>query len=1753
MSSRSVSSVVNDKKHQAKAIGSSTADYKITSGDPYIEEQLLKKNAAGSVPLLLEKFENVHLQLGLARNARLGPSFGLDSKRLTMELHAQSSTRLKIEIENAHKQAWKVPQSIVPRHPPRIPFDHRQSDQTLDYSVVWNDPNSFAFTVLRKESGEKLFDTSSLGLTMKDQYIEFSTRLAGGNAGRAANLYGLGENVGPLRHEPGTTTTLWARDSPCKPETNLYGCHPFYMEILPSGSAHGVLLLSSNGMDIVISPQGDQLTYKVIGGTIELYIFTGPTPQQVIQQYTELIGRSCMIPYYAQGFHICRWGYDTLEKVKDVVSNFKDNSLPLEAMWVDIDYMKDYKCFTFDEERFPPKQLSKYVEELHAQDQHIVMILDPGIKVQYQPGLYEPYDEGVAKNLFIKRRVTKPEETEDGTKYHAGDLVDFVGKVWPGKTTFPDWFHPDTQAYWTKYITEWCRQVPLDGIWIDMNEAASFHDGDCSHIESSEDRPVRPSDFALAEPEDSDAEGGRVLQPQHQQQPQHADSDPRKKHDQPKEAIAHHEREYEQEHDPHYLEKGDSPSTLQSSGNPDLDNDEDTLLPSEPRSPVVYARPNHPPYKINNNNEHADLEYRTISPDALHHGGVTEYDAHNLYGHMEAIATYNAIRSINPEKKPFVLSRSTFPGSGQFVSKWNGDNWSTEYDMKASIAGLLNFQFFGISMIGADIGGFGDAAKEELLIRWHQLGAFYPFMRNHNCITNPPQEPYISKSLVEVSRNYLDMRYRLLPYWYTLFFRSHQDGRMVCSPLWILDPTDQDLLSNDEQFLVGESILVSPALKLGQDVVKVRFPAGRWYDIHSGILEAYIESEEKVSQGQSGNSKVLAVDAPLNKIPVHLRGGHILPRAGIEAGVFIGTTSQVRKAPLQVLVALNETECAEGEFYHDDDSFAAADGTLVKFQARAGLLNVSSISAKCLDDTIAPDGKERADSASDVLVPFGSRNLRSTFIESVLVWGVGIGQVESSKILKAGTVSSSCQVESRQVRISVVKRVAASTESAQHRRELSAVPSEEVAVVWDASKAQLTIKFQRTGGFEIQGDQALEVDWTEALVAHDPFHGLFAPPPSSDFNVIPKRTRTVNIPHFVKHLISKHHQHPMHSSKDNTAKLSAHLNNIDHNEHSHDHDHSLHEPGHCRQSMRIENSLCDYDAVEVVNQEMKKQLHSLVQQKYFKFYKLNLYGTCPFWTENHLCMNKDCGVSVVDETTIPQEWTSAALGAISSPLSGMNFQPFKSCQLKDQDFCQVDDEAISEGVYVDLVENPERFTGYSGPSAAKVWDAIYNENCFNIAQQMQLASDCEQCSLDRQADEELLAGALKNAAMTGISLARNPIADVEMDRLATRKDSTAAPVSYEPVNPLTAGVNQDEDVCLEKRVFYRMISGLHASISIHICDEHFNQTSGVWGPNLDCFVSRVGAHPDRLENIYFDYAILVRAVTKLSGYLKDYEFCTGNPEEDANVKAMVDRLIDTSTKSPAIFDEKAMFIGPEAQALKLEFRDHFRNITKIMDCVGCEKCRLWGKVQTSGLGTALKVLFSYNDEHLNPIKNPNLLQRTEIVALFNTLNRFSESVDSITKFREMYMKQFGPRGAPTTNPAFSSERQQHPAASEPVSTTADENTQPSTTAASIMPFFTSVLESHTTQPARDHTPSPPTGPTPSSYSIELHWSRAKTLLQEAHGWMKKKSFVLNNMVLEVYTTHFIFINSSQKQSKEPTSKKAVASKATSSLKFQVDE
>ncbi|KAG9303644.1 hypothetical protein G9A89_018541 [Geosiphon pyriformis] len=408
------------------------------------------------------------------------------------------------------------------------------------------------------------------------------------------------------------------------------------------------------------------------------------------------------------------------------------------------------------------------------------------------------------------------------------------------------------------------------------------------------------------------------------------------------------------------------------------------------------------------------------------------------------------------------------------------------------------------------------------------------------------------------------------------------------------------------------------------------------------------------------------------------------------------------------------------------------------------------------------------------------------------------------------------------------------------------------------------------------------------------------------------------------------------------------------------------DPNYCAPSGQISDACCDYETVEQINKNIYPRLHELIKTDFFKYYKLNLYKECPFWQENGQCINRACSVETTDNTDVPDLFKTD-LGALQTSSFGTLFQPFKSCEFTDQDFCVVENEADVDGVFVNLQDNPERFTGYAGTSAGRVWKSIYEENCFNLVHKMDPS---------------------RNKILTPVSMSKNALSGLLSN-------------SFEKSEPV-----ENDDFCFEKRVYYRLISGLHSSISIHICDEYLNQTTGEWGPNLDCFISRVGSHPERIQNVYFNFVVLLRAISKISEYLKNYAFCTGGEKaEDLKVKNMLNELINTATSCPGTFDEKLMFTSKESPLLKEEFKARFRNVSRIMDCVGCDKCRLWGKLQISGIGTALKILFSYDDEYFNPKVTPNLLTRTEIVALFNTFYRFSESVKAIERFRELYRER----------------------------------------------------------------------------------------------------------------------------------------------------
>ena len=278
--------------------------------------------------------------------------------------------------------------------------------------------------------------------------------------------YGFGEST---RHTQkltyNSTYTLWNTDQGASNfDQSLYGSHPFYIQVADDGKAHGVLLLNSNGMDVTLtesSTQGNTIGIQTTGGLIDLYIFAGPTPNDVIKQYLEVIGYPAMIPYWALGFHNCRWGYENIEYVEDVVQNYSIANIPLETQWTDIDYMDKFLDFTFSPENFPIDKMQNFVNNLHKNNQYFVPIVDPAIYVLNSN--YSAYNEGIKLDIFVKDLTGKEA---------------YLSQVWPGATYFPDWFALNAQTYWTNQMNEFYSQLSYDGIWIDMNEASNFCNAD---------------------------------------------------------------------------------------------------------------------------------------------------------------------------------------------------------------------------------------------------------------------------------------------------------------------------------------------------------------------------------------------------------------------------------------------------------------------------------------------------------------------------------------------------------------------------------------------------------------------------------------------------------------------------------------------------------------------------------------------------------------------------------------------------------------------------------------------------------------------------------------------------------------------------------------------------------------------------------------------------------------------------------------------------------------------------------------------------------------------------------------------------------------------------------------------------------------------------------------------------------------------------------------------------------------------------
>ncbi|KAF4788286.1 hypothetical protein TURU_162186 [Turdus rufiventris] len=701
---------------------------------------------------------------------------------LRLEVKYHLNNMLQFKIYDYQNRRYEVP---VPLNLPSSPSGSSQ-DQLYEVSLR---AQPFGIQIHRKSTGTLIWSSDLRTFTFSDMFIQISTRLP------SQYIYGFGENEHPTFRQDMNWHTwgMFSRDQPPGYKLNSYGFQPFYMTLEEDGNAHGVLLLNSNAMDVTFQPT-PALTYRTTGGILDFYMVLGPTPELVVQEYTELVGRPVMPAYWSLGFQLCRYGYANDSEIAQLVEEMKAAQIPYDVQYTDIDYMERNLDFTISPHF---SGLPALINKIKAEGMRFIIILDPAISGNETN--YPAYSRGVEKDVFIKWPDTNEILYNKVWPYLPNVDVDeslpfdeLVAKF-GAYCAFPDFFRNSTLEWWKNEILEVynnpnaSKSLKFDGLWIDMNEPASFIKGATSGCKND-------------------------------------------------------------------------------------------LLNNPPYMPQLGSRSEGLAFKS------PCMEAQQHLPDGT---PVRHYDVHNLYGWSQTKITLEALQEATKERG-IVITRSTYPSSGKWAGHWLGDNTAAWDQLHKSI-------------IGADICGFFQDAEYEMCARWMQLGAFYPFSRNHNGKGTKRQDPAVwGTEFHAISRNVLNIRYTLLPYLYTLLHDAHAHGSTVVRPLLHEFVEDRETWNIDAQFLWGPALLISPVLKLNDRSVNAYFPNARWYDYHTNTETGF--------KGQFQN-----LSAPLEHINLHIRGGYILPWQ-----TPANTTAYSRKNPMGLMVALDDALHAEGHLYWDD-------------------------------------------------------------------------------------------------------------------------------------------------------------------------------------------------------------------------------------------------------------------------------------------------------------------------------------------------------------------------------------------------------------------------------------------------------------------------------------------------------------------------------------------------------------------------------------------------------------------------------------------------------------------------------------------------------------------------------------------------------------------------------------------------------------------------------------------------------------------
>ncbi|CBJ32777.1 conserved unknown protein [Ectocarpus siliculosus] len=381
----------------------------------------------------------------------------------------------------------------------------------------------------------------------------------------------------------------------------------------------------------------------------------------------------------------------------------------------------------------------------------------------------------------------------------------------------------------------------------------------------------------------------------------------------------------------------------------------------------------------------------------------------------------------------------------------------------------------------------------------------------------------------------------------------------------------------------------------------------------------------------------------------------------------------------------------------------------------------------------------------------------------------------------------------------------------------------------------------------------------------------------------------------------------------------------------------------------VDDCCVDYSTVDTATKSSFMPLLTKLQKRnFFKYFKVNLEKECPFWEEDGQCMMRDCSVCECSPEEIPKPWLEE--DERSSAKGAVDVQPGDDCseQIRKEKACQEHSEAERDFGKVDHSQSSpadDSFNPWSEAADAAVW-SLQDEG----------GEGFEYVNLD-----------LNPEKFTGLSHHQGAW-------------------MLERINNLKG---YQDNACMEKRILFRLLSGLHSSIMTQIAND-YRFDDGTWGPNTKMFVNAVGMHPDRLTNMYFTYVFVLRAIGKARPFLMAYEYDTGNDEDDKMTRQLINELVSAEQEKEAGmvsvdndmrrddsvpmclkgFDEKGLFgdvsgdvvfeAGHEdgSMALKQEFMHKFHNISRIMDCVGCEKCKVKQKGAQVGKRAALAAILA---------------------------------------------------------------------------------------------------------------------------------------------------------------------------------------------------